>query len=117
MAEDRKGRTIGIATVTALALFFQGCSDEETAYCVDEADAVVDNQNCYDYEDGVTPVPFFWAFLGGDVDKKKIKKGTKIAAGLAAAKIAANNKSALQSRGGFGSQARTSGVGRVSAGG
>ena len=114
MAEARKGRTVRIATLTALAVFFQACSDnEETAYCVDEFDAVVDNQNCYDYEDGESDRAFFWYF-GTGLSAKKIKKGQKILKGT---KIAANNTAALQSRGGFGSQARTSGVGRVSSAG
>ena len=113
MAEDRKGRTVGIATLTALALFFQGCGEDETAYCVDEFDAVVDNQNCYDYEDGESRVPYFWYF-GTGISAKKIKKGQKLLKGT---KIAANNRAALQSRGGFGSQARSSGVGRTASAG
>lgn len=113
MAEDRKGRTVGIATLSALALFFQGCGEDEQAYCVDEFDAVVENQNCYDYEDGTSQRAYFWAF-GSGLSAKKIKKGQKLLKGV---KIASNDRNALQSRGGFGTAARSSGFGRASAGG
>lgn len=111
MAENRKARTVGIATLSALALTFQGCGEDETAYCVDEFDAVVDNQNCYDEEDGRTR-GYFWVFGGSYAGK--LKKGSKIKGGQ---KILASNRAALQSRGGFGSSARPAGFGRVSAGG
>jgi len=112
----RKARTIGIATLSALALAFQGCGEDETAYCVDEFDSVTDNQNCYDDEAGGSgdggSRGFLWVF-GGSYGGK-LKKGTVIKGGQ---KILASNRAALQSRGGFGSSARSSGFGRVSAGG
>ena len=111
--QNRKARTVGIATLSALALFFQGCGEDEEAYCVDEFDTVVENENCYAYEDGTSDRAYFWYF-GSGISKKKVKKGMKILKGT---KIAANDKVSLQSRGGFGSQARSSGFGRVSAGG
>ena len=113
MPADRKARTVQVATLSALALFFQACSDDEQAYCVDEFETVVENQNCYDYEDGRSAVPFFWMF-GSGVDAKKVKKGMKLLKGQ---KIAANDRAALQSKGGFGSQARSSGFGRVASSG
>ena len=108
----RKARTVSIVTLSALALFFQGCSDDETAYCVDEFDQVVENENCYADETDGDRDSHFWMF-GHGVSSKKVKKGMRIAG----EKIAASNTAALQSKGGFGSAAKTSGIGRVSAGG
>lgn len=109
----RKARSVSIVTLSALALFFQGCGEDETAYCVDEFDQVVANEECYADEYDGDPDNRFWIF-GHGVSSKKVKKGLRISG----EKIASSNTAALQSKGGFGTSARSSGFGRtVSSGG
>ena len=108
----RKSKSISIATLSAAALTFQACGQQEEAYCVNANDEVVDNDDCYANENR-TGGGFFWIF-GSGLRGGKVTKGTKIAG----QKIDAGDRAALQSKGGFGSQAKTSGVGRsVSSGG
>ncbi len=97
----RKTQTLSIATLGALALTFQGCGDD-TEYCVDRMNRVVDNNNCYDADDaGDYNSGFFWA-RGGSHSGSKIARGTRITGGDRVPAVA----------GGFGSSARSSGIGR-----
>lgn len=114
----RKSRTVPIAALSALALAFSACGEEETAYCVDEENRAVDNANCDDeYNASGTP-GFFWLFLAGNrFGGRPPAPGQRLPTD-GAERIAANDRVALQSKGGFGSRARGSGIGRtVSAGG
>lgn len=108
----RKNKAVSIVTLSSMALTFQACGEEEEAYCVDQMDQVVENENCYANEDRVGG-GFFWIF-GSGLSGKKVKKGMKIAG----QKIDAGDRAALQSKGGFGSGAKSGGIGRtVSSGG
>ena len=111
----KKSRSVPIVTLSAIALAFSACGDdEETAYCVDENDVIVDNEECDDdYNRGIHG-GYFWYF-GGNFGNRTPTKGTKVPPG--GEKIQASNRAALQSKGGFGSQARGSGVGRSVSGG
>ena len=105
----RSSKAVRLTVVPVLAAsFLAGCGDdEETAYCVDENDEVVENRYCEDeYDRGaVGVVPFFWYFGGGT-----FAKGQRVAGGE---KVAASNRAALASRGGFGSRSSSpNGVGR-----
>lgn len=107
---------MNLGLVAAFATAFTGCGDEETAYCVDQNDQVVENNFCGDQFSGGDN-NHFWIYgtAAGLAGGKAIKKGTKLAAGAGAAKIASTNKSAITARGGFGSSGgSTSGVGRPS---
>jgi hypothetical protein len=111
----RRSRAVPIATLSAIALAFSACGEEETAYCVDDDNRVVDNSEC----DRVQNNPgggFFWLFLAGNrFGGRAPAPGQRLPAGE---RIHPSNKAALQSKGGFGSNARSTGIGRtVSAGG
>jgi hypothetical protein len=105
---------VNLGLVAGFATAFSGCG-EETAYCVDENDQVVENQFCGD-EDFGGDDRHYWVYGAAAVGgSKAIKKGTKLAGG---SKIVSTNKSAITSRGGLGSSGgSTSGVGRSSGGG
>ena len=110
----RRSRIVPIATLSALALGFSACGEEETAYCVDEDNRVVDNQEC----DRVQHNPgagFFWLFLAGNrLGGRAPVPGERLPAGE---RIHPSNRVALQSKGGFGSSARSTGIGRTVSGG
>lgn len=110
----KRSTAVNLGLVAGFATAFSGCG-EETAYCVDENDQVVENTFCGDENFGGDD-RHYWVYgataLGG---AKAIKKGAKLAGGT---KIVSTNKSAITSRGGFGSSGgSTSGVGRSSGGG
>jgi len=107
----KRSTTVNLGLVAGFATAFSGCGDD-TAYCVDSNNHVVENQNCGDEYSG-GGAGFFWLYgahaLGGG---KTIKRGTKLAG---ATKIASTNKAAITARGGFGSSGgSTSGIGRAS---
>ena len=111
----RRSRSVPIATLSAIALAFSACGgEEETAYCVDEQNQVVDNSECDRGSGGGGG--FFWLFLAGNrLGGRTPTYGERLPAGE---RIRPSDRAALQSKGGFGSQARGSGIGRtVSAGG
>jgi hypothetical protein len=99
----KRSRQVTLAVVPVLAAAFAGCDDEdETAYCVDQNDVVVENRYC---EDERTSGGFFW-FFGGAA----LVRGQRVPTG--GERIRANDRDALARRGGFGSSARSGGVGR-----
>lgn len=101
---QRSSKTIALGALPVMAAaFLAGCGDDETAYCVDQTDTVVENSYCDDDFDNT----HYWAFIGGGgtyVKGSKIKK--------ASSKIAASNKAALAKKGGFGAAAGA-GIGRA----
>jgi hypothetical protein len=112
----RKSRAVPIATLSALALAFGACGDdeEETAYCVDNQDRVVENENCDEEARRGGGGVFFWMFGSGFRGNRIPQRGERITG----ERISPNDRAALQSKGGFGSNARGGGIGRtVSAGG
>ena len=109
----KRSSAVNLGLVAAFATAFTGCGeDDETAYCVDQNDEVVENQACGDEFSGGDN-RHFWVYGAAAVGGSKLlKKGSKIAGG---SKILSTNKAALTSRGGFGSSGgSTSGVGRPS---
>jgi len=108
----KRSNAVNLGLVAAFATAFTGCGEEETAYCVNQNDEVVDNQTCGDEFSGGDD-RHFWVYGAAAVGgSKAIKKGSKLAGG---SKILSTNKSAITSRGGFGSSGgSTSGVGKPS---
>ena len=107
MARSSKAVKLGVVPVLAAA-FLAGCGDdEETAYCVDENDMVVENRFCEDeYENGgVGVVPFFWYFGGGTYTRGQRVPTT-------GDRVRASDRAALAKRGGFGTRSGSGGVGR-----
>ena len=123
MTERRSHRSkaVPLLAVPLLAVAFTACGEDEdeTAYCVDENDQIVDNENCDDeaYSGGGGGGAFFW-FYGGNVSGGRYVKGAKLTGGD---RVSASNVAEIARRGGFGSSSRgttASGVGRsVSSGG
>ena len=107
---QRSSKTVALGVLPVMAsAFLAGCGDDETAYCTDQNDVVVENSYCdSDGGNGGNGV-FFWAFVGGS-SGKSLHKGSKIT--KYASKIASTDTSALAKKGGFGSKSSSSGVGR-----
>jgi hypothetical protein len=87
---------------------FSGCGGNDTAYCVDKSDRIVENRYCDN--DGFNGA-YFW-YYGGRAGSGAFVPGTKLTGGdkVSTANIAENAR-----RGGFGraSGTRASGVGRA----
>jgi hypothetical protein len=107
-----RSASVKLLIVPLLAGAFTGCggNDDETAYCVDESNTVVDNRNC---DDSSVNNGFFWFFGGFGA----ARIGQTLSGG--GQRIRASDQRALARRGGFGSRASSrGGVGRaVGAGG
>ncbi len=111
----RTSKTVKLTVVPILAAaFLAGCGEdeEETAYCVDATDTVVENENCDDEYDRGGGGGFFWFFAGGG---RGYGLGNRVSG--AGDRIRASDRAALARRGGFGSSARSGGVGRGGGGG
>jgi hypothetical protein len=97
----KRSKSVTLAVVPLLAAaFLSGCGDKETAYCVDQDNRVTDNVNC----DRGNNSGFFWFFGGPGLGRGSI-------AG-AGERINSTDRAALARRGGFGSSARSGGIGR-----
>ena len=109
---SHRSKAVSLGVVPLLAVAFTGCEDdEETAYCVDSQDQVVQNEYCGDDVDGGGGGYFF--FFTGVGNSYKL--GSKIDR-TKGSRISSLDKSAVRSRsGGFGSSAK-GGVGRTTAG-
>ena len=112
----RRSRDVALVAVPVLALAFTACGgDDDTAYCVDQNDQIVENQYCDDdatdgggerRSSGSTAAA--WSAATATPPGSRLKGGEKVAA----SNIAENAR-----RGGFGSGSKTSasGVGRAAA--
>ena len=110
----RRSRDVALVALPVLAFAFSACGgDEETAYCVDENDQIVENQYCDEEATNERRYPgaFFW-YYGGSVAGGKLVKGAKLKGG---SKVVSTNIAENVKRGGFGSSSKTSasGVGRA----
>ena len=113
----RKSRAVPIATLSAIALGFSACGGEdETAYCVDEENRVVDNDECDDRYHGTSHGGFFWLFLASNRLGRTPTPGQRLPTD-GAQRVPSNDRATLQSKGGFGSSARGGGIGRTVSGG
>lgn len=113
----RRSRAVPIATLSAIAVAFSACGgEEETAYCVDEENRVVENEECDDQYTSRSHGGFFWLFLASNRLGRTPTPGQRLPTD-GAERIASNNRAALQSKGGFGSRARGGGIGRTVSGG
>ena len=95
------------------AAFLAGCvteESEETAYCVDAQDEVVDDENC----DDEGRAGYFVYFGGLPFAGSAIRRGTRLTGGE---RVPSTDRRAIASRGGFGGTARAGGVGRAVPGG
>lgn len=99
----KRSKSVNLVVVPLLAAaFLSGCGGEkETAYCVDESNRVTDNEHC----DRANNPGFFW-FFGGP----GLGRGSLAGSGD---RINSTDTAALAKRGGFGSSARSGGIGRA----
>ena len=111
MTQERRShrsKAVPLLALPVLAVAFTACGDEdESAYCVDENDQIVENRYCDDealHGGGA----FFWYYGGG----LNGRIGQRVSGGD---KVAASNVAENSRRGGFGSSGKTaaSGVGRA----
>jgi len=113
----RRSRDVALVAVPVLALAFSACgSDDDTAYCVDKNDRIVENRYCDDEAvrgnnggGGAALLPFFWYYGGGG---GRLAPGTRLTGGD---RVAASNIAENARRGGYGTSSRSgaSGVGRA----
>jgi hypothetical protein len=109
-----RSRAVPLMAVPVLAIAFTACGDDDdSAYCVDENDQIVENRYCDDeaYAGNGGGGAFFWFYGGSPVRGSSYAPGTKLKGGD---KVAASNVAENARRGGFGASGRTgaSGVGR-----
>ena len=110
----RRSRDVALVAVPVLALAFTACGgDDDTAYCVDQNDQIVENQYCDD-DARSGGSSFFWLYGGSLINGNRYATGQRLKGGE---KVAASNIAENARRGGFGSGSKTSasGVGRVAA--
>jgi hypothetical protein len=107
----RRSRDVALVAVPVLALAFTACGgDDDTAYCVDQNDQIVENQYCDD-EARSGGGGFFWLYGGALASGNRYAPGSRLKGGD---KVAASNIAENARRGGFGSSSsKASGVGRA----
>jgi hypothetical protein len=101
LSQRRRSRDVALVVVPLLAAAVTGCGGNDTAYCVDRNDQVVENRNC----DGLGNSGYFWYYggAGGSRIGTQLKGGDRVVS----TDIGENAR-----RGGFGSSSSSSGVGR-----
>jgi hypothetical protein len=101
---------VALVAVPVLAFAFSACGGNDTAYCVDRNDRIVENRYCDDDALHGGAGTYFW-YYGGHASR--YVPGTRISGGD---RVSATNISENVRRGGFGSSSRGSsgGVGRAS---
>jgi hypothetical protein len=95
----KRSKVVTLGTVGALAAAFSACGDDETAYCIDENEQVVENNFC----DNDTSGSYVWFFSGNSYSR-----GASVA-GASGDRVPASDKAALASRNGFGSTGQSTG--------
>jgi hypothetical protein len=101
LSQRRRSRDVALVVVPLLAAAVAGCGGNDTAYCVDRNDQVVENRSC----DGLGTPGYFWYYGGAG----GARVGSRLSGGerVVSTDIAGNAR-----RGGFGSSAKSGGVGR-----
>jgi hypothetical protein len=112
---SHRSKAVPLLALPVLAVAFTACGDDdESAYCVDQNDQVVENRYCDDeaYAGNGGGGAFFWFYGGSPIGGGRVAPGTKLSGGD---KVSASNVAENARRGGFGSSGRSgaSGVGRV----
>jgi hypothetical protein len=112
----RRSRDVALVAVPVLALAFTACGgDDDTAYCVDQNDQIVENRYCDD-DARTGGGGFFWLYGGSLISGNRYAPGQRLKGGD---KVAASNIAENARRGGFGSssgsKSSASGVGRAAA--
>ena len=110
----RRSRDVALVAVPVLALAFTACGgDDDTAYCVDQNDQIVENRYCDD-DARTGGSSFFWLYGGSLINGNRYATGQRLKGGE---KVAASNVAENARRGGFGSSSgsKASGVGRAAA--
>ena len=102
MSQRRRSRDVALVVVPLLAAAVTGCGGNDTAYCVDRNNDVVDNRQC----DGLGTPGFFW-YYGAGVGAARVGSHLKGGTAVVSTDIAENVR-----RGGFGSSSSKGGVGR-----
>ena len=109
--KKRMSQAVTLGAVVPLAVAFSGCTDDEadeTAYCVNQQEEVVENRYCDDDGGGGG---FLWFFYGGGT----LARGDSVR-GYPGDRISTANRSELARRGVLGSTANPGGgVGRSTA--
>ena len=108
----RRSRAVPLVAVPVLAFAFTACGgNNDSAYCVDKSDRIVENRYCDDdsFNGGGA---FFWYYGGRASGGGRLVPGTRVSGGD---RVAASNIAENARRGGYGSSSRSgaSGVGRV----
>jgi hypothetical protein len=107
----RRSRDVALVAVPLLAASFTACGGDDTAYCVDKNDRIVENRLCDDERFGIGESAYFW-YYGGHVASGGFVRGAHLTGGdrISTANITENVR-----RGGFGvtSRSASSGVGRA----
>ncbi len=107
-----RSRTAPLAFMAVMGGLFAACGEEEeTAYCVNEDDVVVENDYCGDEERGGS-AGFFWLYGGG---YGLVRAGQRLDPSRASGRIVSTDKGAITARGGLGG-GKASGVGRGGSG-
>jgi hypothetical protein len=108
-----RSRDVALVTVPVLAFAFTACGGNDTAYCVDKSDRIVENRYCDDSAFNGGVAPFFW-YYGGSAAGGRYSPGVRLKGGD---RVSSTNIAENARRGGFGSSSRgsASGVGRAAA--
>ena len=113
-AERRRlrSREVALVSVPLLAFAFGACGGNNTAYCVDRNDRIVENRYCDQTAFNGTP-GYFW-YYGGHASGGHYVTGTRLASG---SRVASTNIAENVKRGGFGSSGHSSsGIGHSTGG-
>jgi hypothetical protein len=103
---SHRSKAVPLLSVPVLAVAFTACGDDgdETAYCVDQNDQIVENRYCDDEAyGGGGPGAFFWFYGGSVVGNSGAVRGAKLTGGD---RVSASNVAENARRGGFGSSSR-----------
>lgn len=118
MTQERRShrsKAVPLLAVPVLAIAFTACGeDDDSAYCVDDNDQIVENRYCDDEAyagNGGGAGAFFWYYGGRAASGAALRPGARISGGD---KVSASNVAENARRGGFGASGKTgaSGVGR-----
>jgi hypothetical protein len=109
-----RSRDVALVAVPVLAFAFSACGGNDTAYCVDRNDRIVENRYCDNSVTGGAGAGTFFWYYGGHAGSGRYVPGVRLSGGD---RVSSTNIAENARRGGFGSSSRSGsgGVGRVSA--